>query len=44
VHVSASVGASAKAFGASVGDAGQEIFRKDISRVVPSEDMLCKSL
>lgn len=44
VHMTASVGANAKAFGASVGDANKEIFKKDFSRVVPSEDALCKNL
>lgn len=44
VHITGSVGTSAKAFGVSVGDADKEIFRKDITRVVPSEDALCKNL
>jgi hypothetical protein len=38
------VGANASAFGVAVGDANKEIFRKDITRVKPSEDMLCKNL
>ena len=44
LHITASVGANASAFGVAVGDANKEIFRKDITRVKPSEDMLCKSI
>lgn len=44
LHMSAAVGASAKAFGQSVGDAEKVIFKKDITRIVPSEDMLCKGV
>ena len=44
LHVTAGVGANASAFGVSVGNADKEIFRKDITRVKPSEDMLCKSI
>jgi hypothetical protein len=44
LHMAASVGASAKAFGQSVGDAEKQIFKKDITRIVPSEDMLCKNI
>ncbi|MDB4881320.1 MAG: hypothetical protein JWL95_86, partial [Gemmatimonadetes bacterium] len=44
LHVTASVGANASAFGVAVGNADKEIYRKDITRVKPSEDMLCKSI
>jgi hypothetical protein len=44
LRMAASVGASAKAFGQSVGDAEKQIFKKDITRIVPSEDMLCKNI
>lgn len=44
LHFAAKVGASAKAFGAAVGDVDKEIFKKDYTRVVPSEDMLCKGV
>ncbi len=44
LHMSAKVGANAKAFGAAVGDVDKEIFKKDITRVVPSENMLCKGV
>ncbi|MEO6528305.1 MAG: hypothetical protein ABIP93_16915 [Gemmatimonadaceae bacterium] len=44
LHVTASVGANASAFGVAVGNADKEIFRKDITRVKPSEAMLCKSI
>jgi len=44
VHLSASVGASANAFGQSVGNAEKEIFKKDYTRVKPSEDLLCKNI
>ena len=44
LHVTASVGANASAFGVAVGDANKEIFRKDITRVKPSEDLLCKNI
>ncbi len=42
LHMCVMVGASAHAMGQSVGDASKEIFRKDFTRVVPSEDALCK--
>ena len=42
LHMWVMVGASAHAMGQSVGDASKEIFRKDFTRVVPSEDALCK--
>lgn len=44
LHLSAKVGASAKAFGQSVGDAEKEIFKKDITRVRPSQDALCNGV
>ena len=44
VHLSGVVGASATGFGQSVGDAKKTIFTKDYTRVVPSENQLCKSL
>jgi hypothetical protein len=42
LHMSAKVGVSAKAFGQSVGDGDKEIFKRDTTRVKPSEDALCK--
>ena len=44
LHMWVMVGASAHAMGQSVGDASKEIFRKDFTRVVPSEDALCKNI
>lgn len=44
LHMWVMVGASAHAMGQSVGDASKEIFRKDVTRVVPSEDALCKNI
>lgn len=44
LHMWVMVGASAHAMGQSVGDASKEIFRKDFSRVVPSQDALCKNI
>lgn len=44
LHMWVMVGASAHAMGQSVGDASKEIFRKDFTRVVPSEDALCKNV
>ncbi|MDP9088086.1 MAG: hypothetical protein M3O26_05005 [Pseudomonadota bacterium] len=44
LHLVATVGASAKALGQSVGDAKKDIFNKDVTRIVPSQDMLCKHL
>jgi hypothetical protein len=44
LHMKASVGANAKAFGAAVGDADKVIFQKDFTRVFPSEDVLCKGI
>ena len=44
LHMAVHVGASANAFGQSVGDVRKEIFKKDITRIVPSEDMLCKGI
>ena len=41
LHMGVKVGASAKAFGQSVGDADKEIFGKDLTRVYPSENALC---
>jgi hypothetical protein len=38
------VGASAHAMGESVRDANKEIFRKDYTRIVPSEDALCRNI
>jgi hypothetical protein len=44
VHLAAGVGASANAFGQKVGNVDKEIFKKDFTRVVPSEDLLCKNI
>ncbi|MCY7353610.1 MAG: hypothetical protein LH470_00700, partial [Lysobacter sp.] len=44
LHMSVKVGTSAKAFGQSVGDAEKEIFKKDVTRVRPSENALCNSV
>jgi len=44
IHMWVNVGASAHAMGQSVGDANKEIFRKDFTRVVPSEDALCRNI
>ena len=44
VHLKADVGASANGFGQSIGDVQKTILTKDFTRVVPSEDQLCKSL
>jgi hypothetical protein len=44
VYLAATVGASANAFGQSVGNAEKKIFTKDFTRVVPSEDLLCKNI
>ena len=44
LHMSVKVGASAKAFGQSVGDAEKEIFKKDVTRVRPSENALCNGV
>lgn len=44
LHMTVNVGASAKAFGQGVGDVNKEIFRKDVTRVRPSENALCKNL
>jgi hypothetical protein len=44
LHMAVKVGASAKAFGQAVGDAYREIFRKDITRVRPSENALCNGV
>jgi hypothetical protein len=44
LHMTVKVGASAKAFGQSVGDADREIFKKDITRVRPSENALCNGV
>jgi hypothetical protein len=44
LHMTAVVGASANAFGQKVGNVEKEIFKKDFTRVVPSEDMLCKNI
>jgi len=44
LHMAVKVGASAKAFGQSVGDADREIFKKDITRVRPSENALCNGV
>lgn len=44
LHITASVGANASAFGVAVGNVDKEIFRKDYSRVKPSEDLLCKNI
>ena len=44
LHMAVKVGASAKAFGQSVGDADHEIFKKDITRVRPSENALCNGV
>jgi hypothetical protein len=44
LYITATVGANASAFGAAVGNADKQIFRKDVTRVRPSEDMLCKSI
>lgn len=41
LHMAVKVGANAKAFGQAVGDADQEIFKKDMTRVQPSENALC---
>jgi hypothetical protein len=41
IHLKASVGASASAFGQKVGDAQKDIFTKDFTRVKPSENALC---
>ena len=42
LHMAASVGFSAKAFGQGVADSEKELFRKDTTRVKPDQDMLCK--
>lgn len=44
LHMLARVGVSAEAFGQSVGDAKKEIFKKDVTRVRPSENALCKGV
>ena len=44
LHMAVQVGASAKAFGQAVGDADHEIFRKDVTRVRPSENALCNGV
>jgi hypothetical protein len=44
LHLAVGVGASASAFGQSVGNADKDIFKKDFTRVVPSEDLLCKNI
>ena len=44
VHLKAEVGASANAFGQSVGNAQKTIYQKDSTRIVPSENHLCKDL
>lgn len=44
LHMSVDVGASAQAFGQSVGDADRQIFKKDVTRVRPSENALCNSI
>lgn len=44
LHIAANVGANASAFGVAVGNADKEIFRKDYTRVKPSENLLCKNI
>lgn len=44
IHMWVKVGASAHAMGQSVGDADKEIFRKDFTRIFPSEDALCRNI
>ncbi|MEO7103071.1 MAG: hypothetical protein ABI311_06665 [Gemmatimonadaceae bacterium] len=44
IHMWVKVGASAHAMGQSVGDANKEIFRKDFTRIFPSEDALCRNV
>jgi hypothetical protein len=44
LHMSVKVGASAHAFGQGVGDVDKEIFKKDVSRVRPSENALCNNI
>ena len=41
LHMGVKVGASATAFGQSVGNTDKEIFGKDLTRVYPSENALC---
>ncbi len=44
LHMSVKVGVSANAMGQSVGNADKEIYKKDLSRVFPSENQLCNSI
>jgi hypothetical protein len=44
LHITGNVGANASAFGVGVGDVDKEIFRKDYTRVKPSENLLCKNI
>ena len=44
VHLTANVGASANGFGQSVGDVQKRILSKDYTKVVPSNNQLCKGL
>jgi hypothetical protein len=44
LHMSVKVGASAHAFGQGVGDVDKEIFKKDVTRVRPSENALCSNI
>jgi hypothetical protein len=44
VYLSGAVGASANGFGQNIGNAQKTIFTKDYTRVVPSENQLCKGL
>jgi len=44
LHMAVKVGVSANAFGQSVGDAEKEIFKKDMTRVKPSENALCSGI
>jgi hypothetical protein len=42
IHLSATVGASAQAFGLSAGSTKSVLFKKDISRIDPPHATLCK--
>lgn len=44
LHMTVKVGASANAFGQSVGDTDKEIYKKDFTRVKPSENALCAGI
>jgi len=44
LHMAVNVGASAEAFGQSVGNAEKEIFKKDVTRVFPSGNALCNDI